>query len=828
MKKLSFFLFLLFSFFFVMGQSSLQIEWDKTFGDKKNQSATSIIQNSNYELVIGGINSVGIGWLPWIIKTDINGNLLNENSPRGVFISGYCSIIQTSDNGYATLGFSNSVDGNSISLLKFSSSLGNQWNKSFGQYENNYGMDVINTNDGGMMVLGNSSSVDDKYSINLYKTDKNGAQKWTKSYHSQYANFGNKIIQTSDNGYLIVGRSQVTADGFSDLYALKIDASGTVKWEFSLEGSSGDEAVYVVKANDGGYLIAGNTASYGAGWIDGWLIKIDDNGNKIWNKTYGGRQNDELCSIIPNGDGYLIAGSTKSSGSGDWDYWIFGIDNMGNLLWENTFGGSEEEKAAAFTKTFDGGLAVVGHTKSKGAGKKDLWLVKLNFSIRERATTYIENKINVWQQKGRYEKLEDYQRRVTIHTRQQKITELTDTFFGQIGEPIFIKDIKLSTLDYDSESEVFKISLTYFNPMYVPVPIDEAPVFEDNFSKLTFTDIKYNLTSEDKLEIYQATITNSANNKTYFYDASIPVVFNSIVVVNNFDPVNIVPAPTNDPTIDDNTQVVVGQSDVDVNIPQVGAVNNNRYALIIGNSHYIEHGSDMVDILFPINDASIFKQYCVNVLGVPDNTNHIYYIEDANATYIKLYIDNFAKLIKSKPDGSEFYIYYSGHGTQNDQGESYIVPVGVKSDYIETFGIKLSDFYAQISPDENKKVFVFIDACFSGGGKSGQLLVNAKTGLYRPPNTNSVGSNLVVFAASSEKEISQEYIDKQHGLFTYYLLKTLQNTKGDLTYGELFEQISNEVNTTTLNPQNGFKAQTPNVNINPAIQNVWKTWRVNE
>lgn len=827
MKKLWSVLILVFSFYFISAQTSLQIEWDKTFGDKKNQSATSVIQNNNYELVLGGSKSVGVGWLPWLIKTDNQGNLIQENSPRGVYIHNYCSVIQTSDNGYATLGFVNSTDENTVSLLKYSSSLSNQWQKSFGKSETNYGMDVIKTKDGGFMLLSNSSDFEDKYSINLYKINSSGNQQWTKTYHSQYMNFGNKIIQTKNEAYVIVGKSQATADGFADLYALKVDKNGNLKWEFSLEGAGGDEGVYVIEANDGGYLIGGNTSSYGAGWVDAWVVKVDENGNKIWNKTFGGRQSDELSTIVSEGAGYIIVGSTKSSGAGDWDYWIFRIDNVGNLIWEKTFGGSEEEKAKGMTKTFDGGLAVVGHTKSKGAGKKDLWLVKLNFSIRDRATEYVETRINDWQKKGRYEKLEDYQIRVTIHTRQQKITALTDTFFRQIGNPIFDKDIKLANLDYDTESEVFRISLTYYNPMYVPVPIDEAPAFEDNFSNLTFTEMKYNLTTEDKLEIYQSTITNPNNEKVYFYDASKPIVFNSIVVVNDFDPIDITPEPTNDPTIDDNT-VVVGQSDVDVNIPDLGKTNNDRYALIIGNSHYIEHGSDMVDILFSINDAKFFKEYCVKVLGVPDNTNHIYYIEDANATYIKLYIDNFAKLIQSKPAGSEFYVYYSGHGTQDDDGESYLVPVGVKSDYISTFGIKLADFYSQINPGADKKVAVFVDACFSGGGKSGQLLVNAKTGLYRPQNNTSVSSNLMVFAASSEKEISQEYLEKHHGLFTYYLLKTLQDSKGDLTYGELFDRISNDVNTTTLNPQNGFKAQTPNVNVNPAIQNTWRTWEVNE
>ncbi len=222
----------------------------------------------------------------------------------------------------------------------------------------------------------------------------------------------------------------------------------------------------------------------------------------------------------------------------------------------------------------------------------------------------------------------------------------------------------------------------------------------------------------------------------------------------------------------------------------------------------------------------MLKQYAINVLGIPNDNNHIYYIEDANATYIKIYIDNFSKLIKSKTEG-EFYVYYSGHGTQNDDKDAFIVPVGVTSDYINSFGIKLSDFYAQIAPDGTKKVYVFLDACFSGGGKTGQLLINAKTGLKRTPTNATVSSNLIVFAASSESQISQEYFVKKHGLFTYFLLKTLKETKGEITYGDLSKRIIDDVTTTALNPQNSLKEQTPTINVSPTIQNEWKNWKVN-
>ncbi len=827
MKRIFTVFFVLFSFVVLKAQTTLHIEWDKTFGDKKNQSACSVMQNNDYEIVIAAEKSMGVGWYLWMLKTDMQGNLIIEHSEKGVYTRD-ASIAQTSDKGYVSLGFGNGADGNFISLVKFDRTLNNQWKKSLKSAGDNLGMKVISTSDGGYMVLGNSKPSENsgKYIIDLYKIDASGNQQWKKSFDNYFKNYGVNLIQTIDNGYVIVANVADSEDGYDDILVIKTDINGNSKWEQRIGGDAADMVSGVLETTDG-FLIVGTTVTFGNYGRDGWVIKFDKNGNKVWNKTYGGTQADELEAIVKDGDGFVLGGSTKSSGAGKWDFWVFRIDKMGNLQWEKTFGGSLDEKLSDIAKTFDGGFVAVGSTKSKGAGKKDLWVVKMNFSIRDRAKNYVETKVNAWQQKGAYEKLDDYKKRVTVSTRQQKITEFTNEFFGQIGVPIFNKVISNASFEYDSESEIFKISMQYFNPMYIPVPIDEAPEFDKNFSKLEYSDMKFNLTSDDKLEIYQATIKNPANDKTYFYDGSKLVVFNSLTIDNNFSPVEIIPSPTNDPALDDNTQVVVGQSDVDVNIPDNNFSNNNRYALIIGNAHYIEHGSDMVDILYSINDAKIFKQYAVKVLGVPDNTNHIYYVEDANATYIKLYIDNFSKLIQSKPAGSEFYVYYSGHGTQDAQNESYLVPVGVTSDYIEQFAIKLDDFYTQLSPGADKKVYVFLDACFSGGGKNGQLLVNAKTGLYRPPKDDAVSSNLVVFAASSEKEISQEYLEMQHGLFTYFLLKNLQTTKGNLTFGDLYNKVKDDVNTTVLNPQNKLKIQTPSVNVNPSIQNTWKVWKVN-
>ncbi len=255
---------------------------------------------------------------------------------------------------------------------------------------------------------------------------------------------------------------------------------------------------------------------------------------------------------------------------------------------------------------------------------------------------------------------------------------------------------------------------------------------------------------------------------------------------------------------DENSQVIIEDVpdltvDVDVNIPKIGKKYSNRYALIIGNANYQVNGSDVVDIAYSLNDSRVFRKYAVNILGIPDDETHIYYIEDASSMQMIEYIQNFSELMKLKPTGCEFYVYYSGHGTLDSNKNAFILPVNVKTRFIETFAIKLDDFYEYLTPETGKKCFIFLDACFSGGGKTGELVPHSKVGIRQPKNY-SVPANLLVFSASSGSEISQELSDKRHGLFTYFLLKSLQNINTETTYGQLTDIVTDEIKSETLVP----------------------------
>lgn len=263
--------------------------------------------------------------------------------------------------------------------------------------------------------------------------------------------------------------------------------------------------------------------------------------------------------------------------------------------------------------------------------------------------------------------------------------------------------------------------------------------------------------------------------------------------------------------------------DVDKNIPSIGVSYSNRYALIIGNENYVEAGGLEADVTFALNDAQIFKQYSINALGIPEN--NIIYMENATATKMKKEINNFYKLMDVSPEKDEFFVYYAGHGYPDKENEPYLMPVDVDADYIED-AIKLSDFYANLVSKNPKMVTVFMDACFSGGGRSGMDLVIARSGARIKPNENSISGNIAIFAATSEDQVSKPYEDKQHGLFTYFLLKSLQDSNGKLTYGELADKLEENVKKTSITVNK--EQQIPRVNVSSKILNTWESIKLND
>jgi len=167
-----------------------------------------------------------------------------------------------------------------------------------------------------------------------------GNEEWSRTYGGALADFGKSVQQTSDGGFIIAGYTYSYGEGGYDAYLIKVDSKGNEKWSKTFGGSLGDYAHSVQQTSDGGYIIAGQTNSIGAGDYDMLLIKTDSHGNEEWEKTYGGAEIDYAYSLQQTSDGYVLVGSTSSFGI-DHDVYLIKTDSLGNEEWQRTFVGDK-------------------------------------------------------------------------------------------------------------------------------------------------------------------------------------------------------------------------------------------------------------------------------------------------------------------------------------------------------------------------------------------------------------------------------------------------------------------------------------------------------
>lgn len=337
------------------------------------------------------------------------------------------AVIETSDGGYALLGFTKSIDGdittkqlevNDFWLLKLDSEGAVMWNKTYGGSDDDRGRDIIQTMDGGYAIAGYSKSSDGDASNNegqhdnwLLKLDSAGNILWEKSFGFAGHDHLYSILQTADGGYFLGGFLDVTESngegssgkgistnhGVGEFWGQKLDANGNLQWRRYFGGSNNDRIHAVLQADDGGYVLAGFTESNdfditeSNGSYDFWVIKISAIGEMVWQNTYGGTEIDIAYAATNSNDGgYVIAGHTISNdadvggNNGNSDIWVIKINGSGNLVWEKTYGGTQYEAAWAIDTDHNGGFVIAGNAKSTDGnltanhGENDFWVLQID------------------------------------------------------------------------------------------------------------------------------------------------------------------------------------------------------------------------------------------------------------------------------------------------------------------------------------------------------------------------------------------------------------------------------------------------------------------
>ena len=440
-------------------------------------------------------------------------------------------------------------------------------------------------------------------------------------------------------------------------------------------------------------------------------------------------------------------------------------------------------------------------------------------NVECRVKNYVESKINAWQKKDEFEKLAQYQLRVTKNTRNQQINlyqkEAIDLFKKEAIASFDTSEIELQK--YDSENETFLLKISDTESFLLPVQFNSARVFRDNYNTKWFKNIdmvikedRFILSHIDYLALYSYDIADNNSYTVTTFDY-------------NFDEIeiDIKQSDLSNTTITKNKTVRVGNSIVDSNIPENKKV-ANRYALVIGNQDYTSYQrtlSSEQNVDYAENDATIFKQYCLNTLGVKEQNMH--FLLNATAGQMSQEIDLVSKIVSKLGPDAELIVYYAGHGYPDELTKvPYLIPVDVSASNLNS-AIKLSEVYEKLSSTNAGKISVFLDACFSGGGRTSGLI--ASRGVKIRPKKGALTGNMIVFSASSSDQSSLPYHKEAHGMFTFHLLKKLQETKGAISMGALSDYLIDKVSLQSL--KENKKEQDPSTNASQEVSTQWRGWK---
>jgi len=363
--------------------------WARTFGKESDESrdyGRCVVETSDGGFaLLGGSSMEPDGWMGyWLIRTDSCGNEMWNRTYGGYDTEDGKCVQETSDGGYILLGTTcKFYYGDYEFWLVKTDSFGNKlWSEAYGGVGNAYGEWVVETSDGGFAMVGTTDTDKGCTDFWLIKTGPRGLEKWNRTYGGSSHDFARCVQETSDGGFILVGQTGSYGAGFYDIWLVKTDSEGNEEWNKTFGGSSWECGYSVCEASDGGYVLCGPTGSYGAGSKDCWLIKTDSEGNEEWNRTFGGTDYDSGNSVRTISDGgFILLGSTCSFGAGGGDFGLIKTDSEGNEVWSKSYGGYAGDFGKCVKETSDGGLILLGTTESYGSGAADFWLIRLRSDV---------------------------------------------------------------------------------------------------------------------------------------------------------------------------------------------------------------------------------------------------------------------------------------------------------------------------------------------------------------------------------------------------------------------------------------------------------------
>lgn len=436
---------------------------------------------------------------------------------------------------------------------------------------------------------------------------------------------------------------------------------------------------------------------------------------------------------------------------------------------------------------------------------------KIQTTFSYMALGKIAKEISQWQKKKEYETTEQWKQRVTAENQKNKVDEIVNqakTEYIALHKP---KTTKGTLGTYDADYGAYPVSIEGANTIYAKIPLEEAMQFKSNWSKVamqpTYGIIDDNIAVTSCIfslgkKSWKST-ERAANDNLDYLSYDVPTLNVDLDGRTSVAP-NTSPKKTIDNTIDKN-------------IPQTASLQSNTFVIAIGNENY----NLVPKVAFANNDMNIFAQYCQKTLGIPMQNIRKY--KDATFGSMLSALNDIKEIANAYNGDMNVIFYYAGHGIPNEKDQTaYLLPTDADGKSTEVC-FPLARLYKELGELNAKSVIVFMDACFSGAQRGNGMLASARGVAIKAKEQKPMGK-LIVLTASSGEETAYPYNEKAHGLFTYFLLKKLNETKGKCSLGELSEYITTNVRRQSIVINR--KPQTPAIIFSDSVKDEWMNYKL--
>lgn len=436
---------------------------------------------------------------------------------------------------------------------------------------------------------------------------------------------------------------------------------------------------------------------------------------------------------------------------------------------------------------------------------------KIQTTFSYMALGKIAKEIPQWQKKKEYETTEQWKQRVTAENQKNKVDEIVNqakTEYIALHKP---KTTKGTLGTYDADYGAYPVIIEGANTIYAKIPLEEAMQFKSNWSKVAMQPA-YGIIDDN---IAVTSCIFSLGKKSW---KSTERAANDNLDYLSYD------VPTLNVDFDGKTSVAQNSSPkkavdntIDKNIPQTASLQSNTFVIAIGNENY----SLVPKVAFANNDMNIFAQYCQKTLGIPMQNIRKY--KDATFGSMLSALNDIKEIADAYNGDMNVIFYYAGHGIPNEKDQTaYLLPTDADGKSTEVC-FPLARLYKELGELNAKSVIVFMDACFSGAQRGNGMLASARGVAIKAKEQKPMGK-LVVLTAASGEETAYPYNEKAHGLFTYFLLKKLNETKGVCSLGELSEYITTNVKRQSIVINR--KPQTPAIIFSDSVKDEWMNYKL--